>query len=319
MKKPRTIQWKPFQLNKWAQRRTFQVGQQWMGIVWFFLFDFFLLLLNSLKLLYLLANFQWLLHYLICFILFFSFNSQHFFTWWKWLFIFDHATELAGWVSYSFLRFCLFFHSFLNDAIHVNLFAYKCKYPREIQSTTVCSLVFPVGRFKKENIFYGCIGTSVSTQSTINNVFLRRSICTYVTYIWKFSTKADTENHSHNHTLLSAWKYNGCCGTGTGSSQKCIVKKSRTKFLSFANSLDFFRFILLMLSCQSISLDSIFVRAQLIRLKNESKAENPVQCETEFKKWEKYSNITYLQCNTNSLLLLFCFLCWNQRDIISRK
>lgn len=54
--------------------------------------------------------------FIIWFVFFFfqknKFRSHHFFTWWKWLFIFDHVTELADWVPYSFQMFVCGFFSF---------------------------------------------------------------------------------------------------------------------------------------------------------------------------------------------------------------
>lgn len=187
---------------------------------------FVLSLHNSLKLLYLLANFQWLLHYLIRFL--------------AWLVMVIHtyvciwSCYRTGWLSpYSFQRckFIFFFYfwmmRFMSICLHTsaNIHEKSNQQPSSVQScfSTVASE-------------QRC---QLNQQSTTYFFAVQFALMPH-TYIRKFSTLADTENHSHIHTLWSAYKYNGCCGTGTGSSRKWIVKKSRTKFLSFDNSLVFF-------------------------------------------------------------------------------
>lgn len=114
--------------------------------------------------------------------------------------------------------------------------------------------------------------------NSINNVFRRRSIYTYVTFIRKFFDFGRYWNHSYSPQQY-AWE----------KKEVAALVPDYRKIMYQIFIVRFFSASFLMLSCRSISLDSIFVRAQLIRLKNESRTENPVQCETEQEKmWEKH-------------------------------
>lgn len=184
---------------------------------------------------------------------------------------------------------CFFFHfwtmRFMSICLHTSVQISK----RNPISYRRFSLFF-LSKSPKGSHNLRCIGTSehrcqLNQQSTTCFFAVQFALMSHIFgnfWLWPILKIIATSIHCWVHENIM-----DIYGIGTGSSQKCIVKKSRTMFLSFDNSLAFFRFILMMLSCQSIYLDSIFVKAQLIRLKNESKAENPVQCETEYKKNEK--------------------------------